>query len=113
MAGAASAPGAGSTFFSRVRLAGDGSLAVTGFQAQGSGYTPLETVLFAASSDGAVGGEPVGRVIANAPVQGVWMDDGSWLALSWPMGELPGRRARRRAMRRPTGETAPRRSATR
>lgn len=90
VAGAASAPGAGSTFFSRVRLAADGSLAVTGFQAQGSGYAPLETVLFAASSDGAVGGEPAGRVIANAPVQGVWMDDGSWLALSWPMGELPG-----------------------
>lgn len=67
-------------------MGADGTFAVSRTLEEGDAYTEQEIILFASeaetSADGVVQGA---RLFVNGSMRGAWLEDGSWLAIGWPM----------------------------
>ena len=80
-------PGAMDYLFSAVDMGANGGVAVSRSASASGGFTEQEVVLYAPkAASGQSGSSAPVRLFVNGAMRGVWMADGAWLAVGWPVG---------------------------
>ncbi|MBM6778860.1 hypothetical protein H6A16_05040 [Collinsella tanakaei] len=78
--------GGASYEFSRLSIGADGAFAVSRTTGENDAYTEHEIVLFTSETESSADGVVQGaHLFVNGSMRGTWIENGSWLAIGWPM----------------------------